>query len=454
MKFLSRFFALAWTASAMLVAQDAPLAARLDHTVEAYQHNRHFIGSVLVAKGGHVILEKGYGMANIELDVPNSPVTKFRLGSITKQFTAVSILQLQERGLLSVNDPACKYFDACPEAWKQITIHQLLSHTSGIPSYTDDPEFGKPRFMRVPLTPSEILLHSKDKPLEFAPGTNWKYDNSGYIFLGIIIEKVSGEKYADYLDKHIFGPLGMKDSGYDNANKILKNRATGYQPAKDGVGTDGLENSDYIEMSLPYAAGSLYSTVRDLQLWDRALYTDQLLKKASRDKMFTPVMHDYGYGIMLAPMAKHKQIGHAGGINGFTTYIARFPDDDALVVVLSNNIAGNVGGVTNALAATLFGEKVDLPTERKEITLDSKILDRYTGTYQAGPLTFTFTNEGGHLILQAKGQGKAEAFPTSETEFFTKAVDATITFMMGTDGKVEEFRLDQGSAHVTGKRVN
>src|SRR5258708_2800458 len=359
-------------------AQTQDLATKLDEYLSGYQTHRSFIGSALVAKGGKIILEKGYGMASIELAVPNGPDTKFRLGSITKQFTSTAVLQLEEQGKLSVKDAACKYFADCPEAWKDITIHHLLSHTSGIPSYTGDPQFPKPKFMRIPLTPTEILLLSKDKPLEFQPGEKWKYDNSGYIFLGIIIEKVSGEKYAEYLKKHIFGPLDMQDSGYDETAAILKNRAAGYRS-----GPNGFRNADYLDMSLPYAAGSLYSTARDLYRWDRALYTDKVLSNASREKAWTTVKNNYGYGWGISQSHNHKQIGHGGGINGFSTFIARYPDDDAVVIVLSNNEGANAGAIANGLSGILFGEKVDLPWERKTISLDSKVLDRYAGTYQA-----------------------------------------------------------------------
>src|SRR6266852_4149194 len=297
-----------WLTGSLAHAQD--LASKLDAVLSGYQKNRAFIGSALIARGGKVIFEKGYGMANVELDVPNGQDTKFRLGSITKQFTATAILQLEEQGKLSVTDTACKYLPECPESWKAITIHQLLSHTSGIPSYTDGPEFAKPKMMRIPLKPFEILMLTKDKPLEFQPGEKWKYDNSGYIFLGVIVEKVSGEKYAEYLKKHIFGVLDMQDSGYDDSNIILKNRAQGYRSV-----TDGFRNADYLDMSLPYAAGSLYSTVNDLYRWDRALYTDKVLTKASREKMCTPVKNNYAYGWGIAMSQNHKQISHGGGIN-------------------------------------------------------------------------------------------------------------------------------------------
>ncbi len=427
------------------LAQD--VAAKLDQVADGFQKNRAFSGSVLVAKGGKVVLEKGYGMANIELDVPNGPDTKFRLGSITKQFTATAVLQLEEQGKLSVTDSACKYFTECPDSWKPITIHQLLSHTSGIRSYTDDPDFMKPRFMRIPLTPTEIMLLSKDKPLEFQPGEKWKYDNSGYIFLGIIIEKVSGEKYADYLKKHIFAPLDMADSGYDVSTVVLKNRAEGYRSAGDGF-----HNADYLDMSLPYAAGSLYSTVRDLYRWDRALYTDKVLSKASRDKMWTPVKNNYGYGWGISELHNHKQIAHGGGINGFSTFIGRYPDDDAVVIVLSNNERSNAGAIANNLAGVLFGEQVDLPWERKQVSLDPKILDRYAGTYKPEGGALTVTNENGHLMIQPDGQQKLEALPSSETEFFIKQ-DAKLVFVVGADGKVDEMRLLQGGGAVVAKRV-
>lgn len=438
-----------FAATVALAQTGDELTHRLDDLATAYQQHRHFMGSVLVAKGGHILLEKGYGMADLEWSVPNTPDARFRIGSMTKQFTATAIMQLAEQHKLSVQDHACKYFDQCPDAWKQITVHQLLSHTSGIPSYTDNKQFATPPFLRLPKTPAEILLWTKDKPLEFEPGTKWMYSNSGYIFLGIIVEKVSGEKYASYLQKHIFEPLGMLSSGYDETNVVLPHRASGYQPCGQSIC-----NSDYIDMSLPYAAGSLYSTVGDLYKWDRALYTAKVLSKASLDLMFTPVRNEYGYGWMLGPMANHKQIGHGGGIPGFSSYIARFPDDDAAVIVLSNNIQGNAAAVAAALAGTLFGERVDVPHEMKPITLPPAILDRYTGKYQVGPMVITFTDDDGHFMVAPQGQPKIEAKASSENQFFIEAVGAVFTFTVGPDGKTHEVKMQEGPATLTGQRIN
>lgn len=446
---LALAFCTAFICTSLVAAEaDGSLTANLDRVAASFQSHRKFMGTVLVAKQGKVYLVKGYGMADLEWDVPNTPDAKFRLGSITKQFTATAILQLGEAKKLSLQDKACKYFDGCPDAWKQITIHQLLSHTSGIPSYTNDPGFPKPQFLRLPKTPAEVLLLSKDKPLDFPPGSQWKYDNSGYTFLGLIIEKVSGEFYADYLKKHIFDPLGMSDTGYDKTAVVLLDRASGYQPCGDQ-----LCNSDYIDMSLPYSAGSLYSTVNDLYKWDRALYGDQILSKASRDLMFTSVTHDYGYGWMLGKMANHKQVGHGGGIPGFSTYLARFPDDDATVVVLCNTIQSPAQEIAAALAGTLFGEPVTVPGEAKFITVSPQRPDQYAGTYQVGPLLVVFANEAGHLMVQPKGQPKFEAKPTSDTQFLIEQVGAVFTFAAPRNGKARQVKLEQGGMTLVGKRA-
>ncbi len=342
---------------ALAPAQD--ITSKVDQVANAYAKKNQFSGSVLVAKGGRVLVKKGYGMANIELGVPNTPETKFRLGSITKQFTATAILQLAAAGKLSVDDKISKYIPDTPGSWSNITIHHLLTHTSGIFNYTALPEFTKQ--MRQQWTPAETLGLVKNKPLDFAPGSKFSYSNSGYIGLGIIVEKVSGEKYEDYVKKHIFDVLDMAATGYDHGETILEHRAAGYTPGPDGK----LQNAPYIDMSFPYAAGSLYSTVDDLYRWDRSLYTDKVLAKASRDKMFTPFLSGYAYGwftIVPGPTpSTHKVLSHGGGINGFNTTINRYPDDDACVIVLSNVNSPAIGKIGQTLAAIAFGEKYDLP---------------------------------------------------------------------------------------------
>jgi D-alanyl-D-alanine carboxypeptidase len=441
-------FALVLALSARAVLAQPELAGKLDAIANAYAGKKGFMGSVLVARGGNILFEKAYGLADVEWDVSNTADAKFRLGSITKQFTATSILQLQEQGKLSVDDPVSKYVENAPEAWKNITIHHLLSHTSGIPSYTDTPEFPKPKFMRVPLTPLEIAMLSKDKPLEFQPGEKWKYDNTGYVLLGYIIEKVSGEKYGDYVKKHIFDRLDMKDSGYDWSKPVIHHRASGYSwNGKNYV------NADYLDMSLPHAAGSLYSTLDDLYRWDRALYTEKILSKKSLDKMFTPVKNDYAYGWFVTKTKDHTRVTHGGGINGFATMINRYPDQDAVVIVLSNVENADAGGLAGNLVNALFGDPVELPWERKEVAVASKILDRYTGTYDLGPIQMDVTNEDGKLMVHPTGQAKMPAFAESETRFFLKVADVSFDFVMGDDGRAKEMIVHQGGANITGTRV-
>ena len=344
------------------LAHAQEIASRADAYFTALLNAKKFNGTVLLAKDGKILLKKGYGMANFEWDIPNTPSTKFRLGSITKQFTAMSILQLEERGLLKTTDPIGKYFTDYPKpAADEVTIHHLLTHTSGIPSYTDDPTFFEKRSI-LPLTIAEMIDSFKDKKLRFTPGSQFEYDNSGYFLLGAIIEKVSGKSYEAYLQENIFGPLGMKDSGYDRASPIIKNRASGYQPAPGG----GVLNARYLDMGLPYAAGSLYSTVEDLYLWDQALYTEKLVKKATLDRMFQEYiaaeeMGHYGYGWGIATVKGHKNVAHGGGINGFATMISRFPEDHAVFIYLRNVTAPLPRGINNDLAGILFGENVAPP---------------------------------------------------------------------------------------------
>lgn len=336
-------------------AQNRDFASQAGQFVTAYVDQNKFTGSVLVARDGKPLFRKGYGWANREWNVPNVPESKFRLGSITKQFTATAILQLVEAGKLKLDDPISKYYLSSPAAWSKVTIHHLLSHTSGIPSYTDLPGFFQKESM-TDRTPAEIVKLTQDMPLEFQPGEKFKYDNSGYILLGYVIEKVTGEKYADYLREHIFDRLGMRDTGYDTAKEIIPHRDEGYVY----TGARWI-NAPYLAMSLPYAAGSLYSTVDDLLIWDQALYAHKSLTAASLDRMFTPNKNNYGYGWFIDTEFNRKHEGHGGGINGFNTVISRYPDDKVTVIVLANMNTGAVGPIAKGLAAMVFGEKVDPP---------------------------------------------------------------------------------------------
>ncbi|MDX2150987.1 MAG: serine hydrolase domain-containing protein [Bryobacteraceae bacterium] len=324
-------------AAAALDAQDP--AVRLDATL---QNRPGFMGAVLVAKDGKPVIMRGYGKANLEWDIANTSTTKFRLGSVSKQFTAAAILVLEQQGKLSVSDLISKHLPDTPPAWQHITIHQLLTHTSGIPNFTAQPFYQTDMTLPAPL---RTFFGVKGMPLRFDPGTKWEYSNSGYGLLGLIVEAASGMKYGRFMREHIFDPLEMTDTGEEALLDLLPHRAAGYR--RDG---DKFRNATYLHMSWPLGAGSLYSTLEDLLKWDRALNTDQLLSAASRAKMFTPVLGDYAYGWGIRKEQGRAVQAHSGGINGFSTHLARFPDDGVLVVVLSN--------VENAAAGRVAGDLI------------------------------------------------------------------------------------------------
>ncbi|MEG4286439.1 serine hydrolase domain-containing protein [Microcoleus sp. A006_D1] len=317
-----------------------------------------FSGSILVARDGKPLISKGYGMANLELDVPNKPQTVFRLGSLTKQFTAMAIMILQERGKLHTNDLICNYLSDCPAAWQSITIRSLLTHTSGIPNYTSLPNFLQT--MQLPSTHANLVERFKNMPLEFTPGEKFKYTNSGYYLLGMIIEQVSGKSYPDFLQENIFAPLGMTHTGYDSHNRLIKNRAGGYE-----LQDNSIINASYIDMSIPFAAGALYSTTEDLLLWDQALYTEKLVSRQILAEIFTPFKDGYGYGWGITKRFDRQMIGHDGSINGFFNSIIRFPSDHVTAIVLSNNQNAPSGEIASSLAAIVFGAPYKMPQERK-----------------------------------------------------------------------------------------
>jgi CubicO group peptidase (beta-lactamase class C family) len=429
-----------------LAQEAAPLTSKFDEYLSAAA-KQGFTGSALVAKDGKVIFSKGYGMANAEWDIPNTPQTKFRLGSITKQFTAASILLLQERGKLSVQDPICKFFDNCPDSWKEITVHHLLTHTSGIPNFTSFGDYVKT--MMIPVTMESLVARFKDKPLDFKPGEKMSYSNSGYVALGHIVEKVVGESYESFVQKNIFGPLKMSNTGYDRADTILKNRATGYS-SRNGKRI----NSEYLDMTIPHAAGALYSTVEDLFAWNEALFSDKLLSAKSREAMMTVDKNNYAYGLAVNQQHNRKMVSHGGGINGFNTILARFPEEKVTIVVLRNANFGDPGPgrISQDLAAIVFGEKYEIPRERVAIKVDPKILDAYVGQYEINPsFKFTITREGDSLMSQATGQPKFELFPESETKFFLKVVDAQVTFVKDDKGAVTHMTLHQGGDRTAKK---
>ena len=334
-----------------------------------------FSGAVLVAAKGKVIYKKGFGLANREWDVPNTPDTKFRLASVTKQFTAMLIMQLVAENKLALDVPIARYLPDYPKAnAERITVHHLLSHTSGTPNYTSFPHYRE--MMGKAHSPSDLLRAFADSTLEFTPGERFAYSNSGYVVLGAIVEKTTGMSYEQALQERIFTPLNMIGSGIDNGRTVLEKRATGYDK-----GGSSFTNSSYIDMSVPFSAGAIYSTVEDLFLWDQALYTEKLLPKQYKDLMFqsrTPTgggSYGYGWGIGDLAIGNSKErsqtISHGGGINGFSTLITRVPADSILIVVLNNTSNAPLNTMTAAINGILHGRPYDMPKRSLASTIQA-----------------------------------------------------------------------------------
>lgn len=339
-------------------------AKKINELLSKYSDYGKFNGAVLVAENGKIIFKKGYGYANFEWEIPNQTDTKFRLGSVSKQFTALLVLKLVENGKLKLDDAIQNYIPNLPTETGKITIHQLLTHSSGIANYTNDPSFFKEK-MRNPYKPKEFMDTFINLPLEFTPGEKFKYSNSGYFTLGYIIEKVSGKTYEEYLHEIILLPLKMKNTGYDHNETLLKNRASGY----DRKGKT-IVNAKYIDMSIPYAAGSLYSTVEDLYLWEQALLSNKLLSQIHTELLFANQIKAwggfYGYGWAIREVqnlngSNIKVNEHGGSIMGFNANITRIPADKNVIILLNNTGNTVLYEMSEAILSILYQQPYNFP---------------------------------------------------------------------------------------------
>jgi D-alanyl-D-alanine carboxypeptidase len=391
--------------------------------------------AVIVVKDGRVIFRKGYGMGNLELKAPMQPDMVFEIGSVTKQFTSTAILILADQGKLSLDDDLHKYLPDYPDKGAKISIVNLLTHTSGIKSYTSDLKWRG--MWRQDLSVQQIIEITKDDPLEFPPGTRWKYDNTGYILLGAIIEKVSGLSYADYIRKNIFEPLGMKHSYYGSNSAVIPWRASGY--SRDG---DNWVNATYLSMSQPYAAGSLMSSVDDLAIWDAAVSAGKLLSKVSWNRAFTPYKlangndTHYAYGWSIDAYDGHSIIRHNGGIFGYISEVVRLPNEHVYVAMLTNSDGHDfdTGFIATELAAAVIGDPYREPAK---VTLDPQELDAYAGTYQNSDQSLsTVKREGDQFFLERTGRPRLRLFASSDHEFFLKDSFMRLAFEKDASGKV------------------
>lgn len=427
-------------------SSDREIAKKVDEYMKAAVEHERFSGSILIARDGKSIVSRGYGMANVEFDAPNTPQTVFRLASVTKQFTAASIMMLQERGKLSVNDPVCKHLAECPPAWQPITIRHLLTMTSGLPNLSGR-DLGALSGLPVPW--DQWFTAIKAKPMVEAPGETFRYNNNGYTALGLIIERLSGKTYGEFLQENIFTPLAMNRSGYEDPTRVIKNRATGYRYLPG----EPIANVPYAEMIRLYAAGGVYSTTEDLLKWDQALYTDKILTRKSIEEMATPFREmfpgkGYGYGLWSSEQNGRREIAHGGNLAGFITYLARFPNEKVTVIVLSNNGRGSSLKISRVLSSIVFGAAYEIPKARRAVDVPLATLQKYVGEYEAKfpPTKYSITIENGKLTFNEAGFLKAELFAESDTDFYLKAADIQVKFVKDATGNVVGFTVYQGDS--------
>ncbi|HZW17144.1 MAG TPA: serine hydrolase [Brevundimonas sp.] len=417
----------------------------MDQVIRASADADQFSGAVLVARDGEVLLDQGYGFANREWRVPNDGDTKFRLGSLTKQFTAVGVMLLSERGLVDLDAPVNTWLPDAPAAWDRVTVRHLLTHTAGVPNFTafEDYEALKAQ----PASIASLIARFSDRPLDFQPGEGWAYSNSGYILLTAIIEAASGETYADFVAANLFQPLGMTDSGYDSHDTILPRRASGYTPTQNGVA-----NADYVDMSIPQGAGALYSTSHDLLKWEQGLFGGRVLTPESLAILTTAVRENYAMGLSVAEANGRTLISHNGGIEGFNTFMAHDPDDATTVIVLGNLNGGAPDQLGAYLVTLARGGTVALASERPTVTLPSDLLRIYEGVYEWPNYTIAISVVDGKLMAQLTGQPALELTAQAPDAFFYTVVDAQITFTRDAAGAVQGLVLHQGGRDTAARR--
>lgn len=401
----------------------ADYARRADSLMRAYADTGRFSGSVLVARGGKPVFERSYGMANREWETPAGPDTRYRIGSITKQFTAAAILQLVEGGKLNLDDPVALHYPSAPPAWAGVTIRHLLAHSSGIPSH---PSF-RGAFAgeaRRDWTPEQIVALSREKSLAFPPGSRFAYSNTGYDLLGVVIERVSGQGFAAYLDQHVIGRAGLTQTRCESGDELLPRRAGGYL-----VSHGRARNAPYVSPSLLYAAGCLVSTTGDLLAWDGALHSGRVVGAASMAEMFRDHGFRYGFGEFIQLDRGRRLWSHGGGLPGFASALNHYPDDALTVVVLANVDPADAGRIANQLGRLVFEPE---PARRLRGSPRRAELEAYPGRYSlTAAATIEVTAVDGRLYAGLAGQPPVALVREMGRTFFMPGLPFQVTFADG-----------------------
>jgi D-alanyl-D-alanine carboxypeptidase len=437
---------------------DTDLQAKVDAIAADYLAKPGAAGlSIGIARQGKVLLAKGYGLADVEFDVPANADTMFRIGSVTKQFTAAAIMRLVEQGKISLDDSLNKFLPDYPTQGHTVTIRHLLNHTSGIKSYTDVGEEWV-KIHPLELTHEQLLALVKDRPFDFKPGEKWAYNNTAYYMLGMIIETISGKSYAQHMQDEFFTPLNLERTRYDISSDVIKNRAQGYT-IRDGV----LGNDDPLGMSQPFAAGSLLSTGEELVEWSMALTAGKVVKPESFALMTTPTTladgsrEDYGFGLAIDEFENQKRIQHGGGIHGFNSMLLWLPEPDLHVAVISNGEPIRSGKIADAIAYAVLGiEKAAVKDEPISPELLKSIVGMYT--MEEPLMDVKVWEDGGTLMVKAQTEEQSAfrlkyqgAGASPDGELFRAAFDGDVTFTFAKDGR--SFTVVQGGMRMAAKRV-
>lgn len=442
-----------------LAAQALPPAARVAATVDSLA--RAWIAaraspavSIAVIRGRDTLAFGGWGMADLENEVPATARTVYQIGSVTKQFASVAVMQEVERGRVALDDSIGAHLPTLPAAWRGVTVRQLLNHTSGIPSYTSlGPRWAR-RWGEV-MPPDTLVALSASEPMDFSPGAQWRYNNTGYVLLGMLIEKVTGRSWADDVRLRFVEPHGLADTRWCDVRPLIPRRARGYEAA-----AGGFRNAAFLEMSQPYSAGALCSTVGDLAKWNALLHGGNLVSAASYAAMTTPegaaAPRRYGFGLGVDTLGGRTLIQHGGGINGFLSENAWFPESQTSVTVLTNATGANPGRLMRQVARAALGIPLAVPPAR--IALAPADRARYVGAYDlelpGGARQYLVTERDGVLYgrLDAPGQPANELVPHAEHSFYAAADDAIRLVFTVVDGRVTGFALRQGGGTMRATR--
>lgn len=407
--------------------------------------------TVLVAQAGHVLYRRAFGQADLERHVALTPDYRFRLGSLTKQFTACAILKLAEEGKLSVHDELTRYLPDYPTQGHSLTIEQVLTHTAGIPDYTHQPTF-TPQFQRQDLTPQQLVALIETQPLDFIPGQAFRYSNSGYVLLGYLIEVVSGKSYERYLQDTFFTPLGMAHTNYDHSEQVIPERAAGYQP-----GPAGYENAAALSMSLPYAAGALLTNGDDLLRWYEALRKGRVIGAASLAQAQRPYRlangsyTAYGYGWELGALQGSPVVKHVGRINGFLTYVLYLPQQQLFVSLLTNcNPAPDPERTAFLLAAQAIGQ----PYPQTTLPLTARQQQSYAGIYQAaGVGQRKISWEAGQLLFMPSGGDKMPLLAYAPDKFYEAQTLTMLAITRDDQGAISGFTATSPAGTTSWQRT-